>query len=220
MNPRADGKFGTEVENVFLTCAVNPYKGSGSNKEESKKMKKRTKIILRTKIYLTIVAVLALTGVFTPPIQVPLSPAVASTGPVGLAAGRGHVFVSTDCSQNIYKVDCMGNVSLFGTIPADPLPGARGKIPGYRSNISPKRPGSPRATFSSHKAMTIYRVTPDGTITPFASDIGCPFSDHSGITFDKVGTFGNRMIVACENGPVWTVDGNGVSHSSRSTTVA
>jgi hypothetical protein len=46
-----------------------------------------------------------------------------------------------------------------------------------------------------------------GTIspTPFAQ-VGCPFSDHSSLTFDKVGTFGYKMIVACENGPIWTVD--------------
>ena len=40
------------------------YIGSNPNKEESKKMKKRTKFTLRTTIYLTIVGLLALTGVF------------------------------------------------------------------------------------------------------------------------------------------------------------
>ena len=36
--------------------------------------------------------------------------------------------------------------------------------------------------------------------------LGCPFSDHSSITFDHVGTFENKMIVTCENGPVWKID--------------
>ena len=49
-----------------------------------------------------------------------------------------------------------------------------------------------------------------GTISPVPfAQVGCPFSDHSSLTFDKVGTFGFKMIVACENGPIWTVDGAG-----------
>src|SRR5215831_8643478 len=34
--------------------------------------------------------------------------------------------------------------------------------------------------------------------------------DHTGITFDHVGTFGYNMIVTCENGAIWQVDGNGI----------
>ena len=41
------------------------------------------------------------------------------------------------------------------------------------------------------------------------AQVGCPFSNHSSLTFDKVGTFGFKMIVTCENGPIWTVDGAG-----------
>ena len=61
-----------------------------ANEEKSKKMKKRTKITLRTKIYLTIVALLALTGViyaaspsFFSPVLGPLN-----QGPVGVAASH------------------------------------------------------------------------------------------------------------------------------------
>ena len=60
-----------------------------------------------------------------------------------------------------------------------------------------------------------------GTISPAPfAQVGCPFSDHSSLTFDKVGTFGFKMIVACENGPIWTVDGSGnVDFVASTTTV-
>ena len=58
------------------------------------------------------------------------------------------------------------------------------------------------------EGQDIYKFTyPAGPISFFAQ-VGCPFSDHSSITFDKEGTFGNKMIVTCENGPTWTVDGS------------
>ena len=60
-----------------------------------------------------------------------------------------------------------------------------------------------------------------GTISPAPfAQVGCPFSDHSSLTFDKVGTFGFKMIVACENGPIWTVDGTGnVTFVATTTTI-
>ena len=60
-----------------------------------------------------------------------------------------------------------------------------------------------------------------GTISPAPfAQVGCPFSDHSSLTFDKVGTFGFKMIVACENGPIWTIDGTGnVTFVASTTTI-
>ena len=60
-----------------------------------------------------------------------------------------------------------------------------------------------------------------GTISPAPfAQVGCPFSNHSSLTFDKVGTFGFKMIVTCENGPIWTVDGTGnVTFVASTTTI-
>jgi len=78
-------------------------------------MKKRTKITLRTKIYLTIVGLLALTA------------AVYATGhPVffaqlneatGVAISPNNLYATGWCGQNLYSVDCLGTSSVVGTIP-------------------------------------------------------------------------------------------------------
>src|SRR6476646_8517461 len=82
-------------------------------------MKQRTKINLRTKIYLTIVALLALTGVFYA--QFPPSHPTPFTGgvpfPTGVASAPDLLLVSEYCSENIDKVACDGNASLFAMFP-------------------------------------------------------------------------------------------------------
>ena len=74
-------------------------------------MKKRTKITLRTKIYLTLVGLLALTGVFyaANPISLPL----VSPGPTGVAADPTHLFATqylqpTNISYGRLQRECHG----------------------------------------------------------------------------------------------------------------
>ena len=78
---------------------------------------------------------------------------------------------------------------------------------------------TPRDVFIT-EGQDIYKYDfSSGTISPAPfAQVGCPFSDHSSLTFDKVGTFGFKMIVACENGPIWTVDGIGNVDFVASTT--
>jgi len=79
-------------------------------------MKKRIKITLRTKIYLTIVALLALTaGVFYASNPVPFSGQVPF--PTGVAAAPDLLLVSEYCSENIDSLDCNGTATLFATLP-------------------------------------------------------------------------------------------------------
>ncbi len=116
-------------------------------------MKKRTKFTLRTKIYLTIVALLALTGMFyaANPSQratvaksaaapgapdAPMSnPTVFATleGPNGVAAIPSVVLATQQLSQNLSAIDCQGNVTTVATIPGAVGTPVR-KIPGCRSN--------------------------------------------------------------------------------------
>src|SRR5881397_1362001 len=81
-------------------------------------MKKRTKITLRTKIYLTIVGLLSLTGVFYaqfPPSH-PTPFVFTVPFPTSAAAAPDLLLVCEYCSENIRRVDCNGTVSLFATL--------------------------------------------------------------------------------------------------------
>src|SRR6476660_8486165 len=80
-------------------------------------MKRRTKITLRTKIYLTIVALLSLTGVFyaaNPTVFVTTGHGVSR--PISPAVFPNLFVVSQYESGNAQSVNNLGNGSLFGTI--------------------------------------------------------------------------------------------------------
>ena len=66
---------------------------------------------------------------------------------------------------------------------------------------------TPRDVFITQGA-DIFKFS-GGIVTPFAT-VGCPGSDHTSLTFDHEGTFENKMIVTCENGPVFKIDGTGI----------
>jgi hypothetical protein len=69
---------------------------------------------------------------------------------------------------------------------------------------------TPRDYFITDGAK-VYQLRLPNSPTLFAiiPDAGC-VPDHTGITFDKEGTFGNNMLVTCKfSGKVWEVDGAG-----------
>src|SRR5262249_18010647 len=68
---------------------------------------------------------------------------------------------------------------------------------------------TPRDVFAIEGA-TIFKVTP-GNATLFAVLPGCVASDHNGITFDHVGTYGFDMITTCNEGQVFRVHGDGTA---------
>ncbi len=184
-------------------------------------MKKRTKITLRTKIYLTIVALLALTGVFyaaNPSIFVP--PGNGVFRPISPAVDPTHFYVSQYENGDIKSVDCNGFGTLFGTLPIGQVLIEKYMAFAPANAVPPFTPGDLFATLQ----QKVYRATPpSGVFMPFADwsavDGGCPGADHSSITFDKVGTFGNKMIITCESGRLFTVDGSGVvTHLADTTT--
>ena len=192
-------------------------------------MKKRTKITLRTKIYLTIAGLLTLTGVLyasTPSIFV--SPGHGLDTPIGLAADPDHLFSSQYNDNEVITIDCLGNGTLFGTLPAPIPPILTEKymaIAPAQSTAAGFTPGDLFITLS----QTVFTATPSvsGNFTLFATwagvDGGCPNSDHSAITFDHEGTsFGNKMIITCEGGRVFTIDnlpgGPHVAHLTDTTT--
>ena len=98
MNPRADEKSGTEVVKCVLDMRRKcGYKAVIQTKKKSKKMKKRIKITLRTKIYLTIVGCLALTGVLYAANPVPFTAPGAVPFPTGVAAAPDLLLVTEYC---------------------------------------------------------------------------------------------------------------------------
>src|SRR6266496_6845342 len=173
-------------------------------------MKKRTKITLRTKIYLTIVALLALTGVFYAQFP-PAHPTVFTLVPpipfpTSVAAAPDLLLVSEYCSENIDKVACDGTHTLFATLPG--FGSCREKYMTIAPSMSANAGFTPRDVFVT-EGSNVYKIT-GGIVSLFAGPIaGCLTSDHNGITFDHFGTFGNDMIVTCQEGSVFRINGAG-----------
>ena len=166
-------------------------------------MKKRTKITLRTKIYLTIVALLALTGVFYA-----ANPTFFTSVPfpTGVAASRTNLLVSEYCTDNIDTVACDGTVSLFATIPG--FGSCREKYMAIAPSQSAAAGFTPRDVFVT-EGPQIFKIT-GGMVSLFSTlGPGCTSSDHNGITFDHFGTFGFDMIVTCQEGDVFRIHGDG-----------
>jgi hypothetical protein len=69
---------------------------------------------------------------------------------------------------------------------------------------------NPRDIFITQGNQIFKFTPPAGPLTLFTTLSACG-NDHTGITFDHVGTFGNNMILSCENGTVWSVNGAGTS---------
>jgi hypothetical protein len=123
------------------------------------------------------------------------------------------VLVTEYSSQNLDTIDCQGNVSVLATIPP-PNPAASVEkylaiAPALSANATPA-PFTPRDIFVT-QGHEIWQVRPPSPPTLFATIPDCSTGGepHTGITFDHVGTFGYNMIVTCQDGGVWQVDGSG-----------
>ena len=186
-------------------------------------MKKRTKISLRTKIYLTIVGLLALTGVlYAANPSVFVMPGNGVFRPISPAVTQTHFYVSQYENGDVKTVDCNGMGSTFGTLPIGQVLVEKYMAFAPANAVPPFVPGD---LFVTVKQQALRATPPVGIFMPFADwsgvDGGCPTTDHSSLTFDKVGTFGNKMIITCEQGRVFLVDGSGgVTHLADTTTPA
>ena len=172
---------------------------------------------LRTKIYLTLVGLLALTGVLyasTPSVFVSSGNGVVQ--PIGVAAapsffpGGSNLYVTQYNDNEIRMVDCFGIGTHFGTLPA-PIPPILTEKYIALAPAESTAAGFTKGDLFVTLSQAVFKTTPpSGLFTLFATwagvDGGCPNSDHSAITFDKVGTFNNKMIITCENGRVFTID--------------
>src|SRR5947208_1382370 len=160
-------------------------------------MKKRTKITLRTKIYLTIVLLLALTGVFYAS-----NPTFFTFVPfaTGVAASQTNLLVSEYCTDNIDTVACDGTVSLFATIPG--FGSCREKYMAIAPSQSAAAGFTPRDVFVNPRSM-VFKI-PERT---FCSG-GAFFQSEQQITqaiyqyplSDFTGLGGNVLVTSEQGG--------------------
>ena len=175
----------------------------------------------KTTITLTIAGFLAIAGIFyaapnnpyTPNTYIAPDPFSAVPLGLGVAAAPDLLLVSSYCNQNLYTVACDGTFSVLTQIPLSPpiLQDCKEKyeaiVPLKSANLA-SPPWTARDIFITQGA-DVFRFTGGVLIpTPFVTIAGCAEADHSGITFDHVGTFDYNMIVSCEDGSVWEIDAN------------
>ena len=200
----------------------------------------KTKITLRTKIALTIVGLLALTGIFyaanpsrfatvntpqSPLRHPPNHPAANPTPfatvniPIGVAASKTDLIVSEYTTQNIDTIDCLGNVSFLAAIPGV-ANGGKEKYLTIAPAQSANAGFTPRDIFVT-QGNQVFKVSagPPVTVMQFAT-LPINTTDHTGITFDHVGTFGFNMIVTSENGVVLQVTPTGPNGTGIATVIA
>jgi hypothetical protein len=128
--------------------------------------------------------------------------------PTGVAAAPDFLLVSEYCSENIDKIDCQGNASVFATLPG--FGSCREKYMAIAPSQSAAAGFSPRDVFVT-EGDQVFKIDGSGTVTMFAALPGCMASDHNGITFDHFGTYGFDMIVTCQLGNVFRVNGSGTA---------
>src|SRR6266481_9727009 len=155
----------------------------------------------RPTIAQTSLGILAMAGIFyaaNPP------PVTTVPGATGVAASTTQLIVSEYTTQNIDTVDCAGNVSVLATLPGIGNFGER-----YMT-IAPTQAvtaGFTQRDIFVTRGTEVFKIS-GNTVTLFVTIPTCG-DDHTGITFDHVGTFGFNLIVTCNNGSYWQFDGNG-----------
>src|SRR3982750_4608748 len=170
-------------------------------------MKNRMKFTFRTKLYVTMAGLLMLAGILYASNPTPFSSQVPF--PTGVAAAPDFLLVSEYCSENIDKIDCNGNATVFATLPG--FGSCREKYIAIAPSQAAAAGFTPRDVFAVEGSL-VFKVS-QGNVTLFTTLGGCLASDHNGITFDHVGTFGFDMIVTCQEGNVFRVNGSGtVTH--------
>src|SRR5437868_1664075 len=162
----------------------------------------------KTTISLTIAALLSLSGMVYAANHVFFSFIVGtfSAGPIGVAGSPDALFATQFCDPQLLSIDCVtGLPSPIATIPGFPSGQCLERYMAVAPLVSPTAGFTPRDVFIT-QVNEIFKFTqPAGPLVSFTSLPACG-DDHTGITFDHEGTFGNDMILSCENGTIWKVD--------------
>jgi Tol biopolymer transport system component len=127
---------------------------------------------------------------------------------IGVAVTTTRVLVTQFNSDIVRQVDSAGNVTNFAT-----LPSTGSSIERYLA-VSPGNGGFPKDDIYATVGPNIYQITPDGLTVTLCENIPSLPNGETGITFDTVGTFQNRMILTDRRGPVYALDACGGTVSS------
>jgi hypothetical protein len=134
------------------------------------------------------------------------TPFASVPGPIGVAASPAQLIVSEYCTGILDRLDDLGTVSPFASIPGYPV----GTCIEMYLAISPGLGTWAANDIYATQGGQVWKIAPDGSsVTAFATIPNCGVT-HSGITFDHVGSFGFDMIGACNNGNVYRVDPAGM----------
>src|SRR5437867_1321941 len=167
----------------------------------------------RTTISLTIAALLSLSGMVYAANHVLFSFIVGtfSAGPIGVAGSPDSLFATQFCDPQLLSIDCVtGLPSPVTTIPGFPSGQCLERYMAVAPAVAANAGFAPRDVYIT-QGNEIFKFTPPaGPLVSFTTLPACG-DDHTGITFDHVGTFGNKMILSCENGTIWSVNGVGTS---------
>ena len=109
---------------------------------------------------------------------------------------------------SIFSMDCTGAFTPFTRISIRPNGGCLEEY----LDISPGLGGFPAGHVYVTQGRNIYEFTPTGDLVgdPFAT-VPIADRDHTGITFDRVGTFDHQMIITSVTGHVYTIDSAGIA---------
>jgi hypothetical protein len=133
---------------------------------------------------------------------------VTVTQPVGIAVAHDHLLYTQYCTEEgapaIFSVTDTGTVTVFApTFPSKP-----GCIERYLDVNPGLGPWAGKQDFVYVTQGTdIFEITPDGAIVaPFATLPPSPgVTSHTGITFDREGTFGHDLIITDTQGNVFRI---------------
>jgi hypothetical protein len=166
----------------------------------------------KTTISLTIAALLSLSGMVYAATHTFFSFIVGSqsAGPISVAASIDSLFATQFCDPELLSISCTGIPTPITTIPGFPSGQCLERYMAVSPAVSANAGFAPRDVYITQGNQIFQFRPPAGPILPFTTIPACG-DDHTGITFDHVGSFGNKMIISCENGTIWTVNGVGTT---------
>src|SRR5256886_9333090 len=182
------------AEEVRVSASVSLSEVKLIAKNQNKKKKTITKIKMKTRIRISLIIVmfLAAGGLLYAANRMFFA---NESFPTGVTVSPTQLLVSQYCRPQVDQISPLGVVTPFATVP--------GNIGECKERYMAISPGlgtwAPTDIYLTDGTLVYKIPTLGGAGTLFATVPDCGY-DHSGITFDKVGTFGFDMIVTCDNG--------------------
>ena len=131
--------------------------------------------------------------------------------PIGIAATQDGLLYTQYCVANageptIFKVTDTGTPSVF----APAFPSQAGCVEKYLDVNPGLGPWASKVRYVYvTQGSDVFEITPDGSAVTLFATIPSGVSTHSGITFNRVGTFANDMILTDITGNVFRVSSAG-----------